>query len=62
METILFSIKYGGISHDGRTNTWNVLCKSCSKWFSPPTTIMATQTIECPKCQQQETINYNNVD
>jgi len=62
METEQFTINYKGLSRDYRTNEWSFKCKSCKKSFEPATTVMATQTVECPKCGKGELVNYNNLE
>jgi DNA-directed RNA polymerase subunit RPC12/RpoP len=62
METFNFEIRYKGISRDLRTNEWEFKCKKCKKYFSPVSTVFATQQVECPKCGIMETINYNELN
>lgn len=60
METNKFkNINPVGLSRDLRTNRWKITCKSCNKTFEPATTMLAKQVVECPKCFNTETINYN---
>jgi hypothetical protein len=58
-----FRYSFGGNSRDLRTNVWNVTCLKCGKYFTPETTMLATQTIVCPniKCKETEVVNYNNL-
>jgi hypothetical protein len=62
-ETKNFKLRTNSFSDDLRTNVWQVLCNKCGKWFSPPTTMMAVQLVECPnkKCDNSEIINYNEL-
>lgn len=60
-ETGKFKLYLKGLSDDYRTNKWVASCKKCDKWFDIPTTMMAVQYVECPKCREGETINYNNL-
>jgi len=62
-ETKNFKLKTSNLSYDLRTNVWQVHCNKCGKWFSPPTTMLATQLVECPskKCGNSEIINYNEL-
>jgi len=59
MQTDKFKYSLAGLSHDKRTNVWSFVCLKCNKDFRPQTTMMATQSVECPKCGQTEIINYN---
>jgi hypothetical protein len=62
-ETKNFTLRPIGSSDDLRTNVWRVYCNKCGKWFSPPTTMMAVQLVECAnnKCDNSEIINYNEL-
>lgn len=62
-ETKNFKLITTNLSIDLRTNVWQIQCKKCGKWFSPPTTIVAVQLVECTtrKCNNSETINYNKL-
>jgi hypothetical protein len=55
-----FIISYSGSSRDQRTNSWDITC-NCGKYFSPLTTMLALQEVECPKCGYTEIINYNKI-
>ena len=63
-ETKNFKLKTTSLSNDLRTNVWQAQCKKCSKWFTPPTTMMAIQLVECStnKCNNNEIINYNELE
>jgi Zn finger protein HypA/HybF involved in hydrogenase expression len=54
-----FKVRLIGSSRDLRTNRWELTCKKCNKSHEPETTLLALQHIECPKCNEDETINYN---
>ncbi len=58
----IFTVRYAGGSSVGRANVWNITC-DCDKkgFFSPPTTLFATQQVTCRKCGKSETIDYNYV-
>ena len=62
-ETKNFTLRPISSSDDLRTNVWRVHCNKCGKWFSPPTTMMAVQLVECTskKCDNSEIINYNEL-
>ncbi|MBB5143912.1 hypothetical protein HNQ38_002012 [Desulfovibrio intestinalis] len=47
-----------GLSRDGRTNRWKIIC-ACSAEILPPTTICATQQVECNKCGAIISADYN---
>lgn len=47
-----------GLSKDGRTNRWKILCK-CGHEMFPQTTIRATQQVECNKCGAIISADYN---
>lgn len=51
-----------GLSRDGRTNRWEITCPKCGKVFEPRTTMLATQSMECPKrsCGAEMVANYNS--
>ena len=55
-----FEYKCVGWSSDKKANLWRVMC-SCKKVFNPPTTMLSTQSVECPKCGKREVVNYNEV-
>lgn len=63
-ETKNFKLTTINLSDDLRTNVWQAQCKKCGNWFSPTTTMMATQLIRCDskKCDNSETINYNKLE
>ena len=61
-ETEKFHVTCIGRSRDNRTNKWSAKCKKCGKWHEPPTTMLASQRITCPKCNEEEVINYNNLE
>ena len=54
-----FELRIAGASADKRTNRWKAKCLSCGKEHEPPTTLLANQDIECPKCAAIEVVNYN---
>jgi DNA-directed RNA polymerase subunit RPC12/RpoP len=58
-ETEKFKYYFEGNGDFWHTNKWNFECKRCTKEFIPSTTIMAKQNVQCPKCGQEELINYN---
>lgn len=60
-ETENFKVTYIGLSNDLRTNKWSVTSKCCNKTYEPPTTILPSQLLVCPKCGIKELINYNNL-
>lgn len=47
-----------GLSRDGRTNRWKIIC-ACRAEILPPTTICAKQRIECKKCGAIIWADYN---
>jgi DNA-directed RNA polymerase subunit RPC12/RpoP len=53
------TIRPVGLSHDYRTNCWEAKCE-CGKFWRPPTTMYATQEIECPKCGRRYVARYND--
>ena len=61
-ETEKFHVTCIGLSNDCRTNKWRVYCKKCGKSHDPSTTMFASQRVVCPKCNEEEVINYNNID
>jgi uncharacterized OB-fold protein len=62
-ETEKFIVTHVSSSYDLRTNVWSMKCKKCGRRFTPSTTMFARQTVSCPNknCNQQETINYNEL-
>jgi peptide subunit release factor 1 (eRF1) len=50
-----------GLSNDHRANRWEITCPKCGNTFSPQTTRLATQWMECPKrkCAAEMEANYN---
>lgn len=56
-----FHISISGLSADGRTNRWTASCLKCKKVFNPPTTMLSSQQISCPKCGEEEVIYYNEL-
>lgn len=58
-----FVVTLVGLSHDQRTNRWSVTCRHCGATHTPPTTMLAWQTLECPKrrCEATEVVNYNEL-
>lgn len=50
-----------GASPDRRTNKWQITCLKCNKEFIPPTTMLAKNTVECPKCESTMIIDYNEL-
>jgi phage terminase large subunit GpA-like protein len=50
-----------GLSSDYRTQRWRVVCPKCGHTFSPRTTMLSTQLIDCPKakCGTVLFANYN---
>jgi len=52
-------LDYIGLSQDGRTNRWRVTC-DCGNTFSPQTSLMAKQTVICPKCSANMFCDYND--
>jgi predicted nucleic acid-binding Zn ribbon protein len=52
------TLTYVGRSSDARTNRWAVVC-DCGKRFEPVTTMYATQTVVCPKCNAELFCDYN---
>lgn len=54
------TIRCVGGSRDGRTNVWAITC-GCGHIFNPPTTMLATQLVKCPKCHYEQAINYNEL-
>lgn len=53
--------RFIGASSDGRTNRWQVTCPACGNQFSPQTTRMSTQELDCPKnkCGASMAAYYN---
>jgi hypothetical protein len=60
-ETVKFKLRLCGLSRDQRTNSWECTCKACGKSYKPATTMLAGQTITCPKCNESEYVNYNEL-
>jgi hypothetical protein len=54
------TIRCIGPSHDFRTNRWRVNCE-CGNTFDPCTTMLSTQTFECPKCRRGYIADYNAI-
>lgn len=50
---------YLGHSSDRRTNAWR-LTLPCGHDATPPTTMLASQLVSCPKCTKEFWINYND--
>lgn len=50
-----------GASSDHRTNQWRIAC-GCGNAWKPPTTMMATQLVECQKCGAAQVVDYNADD
>jgi peptide subunit release factor 1 (eRF1) len=50
-----------GLSSDHRTNRWEITCPKCGNAFSPQTTRLSTQWMECPKrkCGAEMEADYN---
>lgn len=46
------------LSCDQRTNVWRLQCP-CGATWNPPTTMLAQQWVECPKCEAGEVVDYN---
>lgn len=55
-ETVL---RHVGPSIDRRTNVWEVTPDCGHKPFKPPTTMLAHQIVECPRCGKQWRADYN---
>ena len=55
-----FELRIAGASADRRTNRWKAKCVGCGKEHEPPTTLLAKQDVECPKCGAIEIVNYND--
>lgn len=51
-----------GFSSDNRTQRWDVVCPACGKAFTPVTTMLSTQTFECParRCGVSLLARYND--
>jgi hypothetical protein len=49
------------LSSDGRTQVWKVICPVCGADFTPPTTMLSRQEIDCPKrkCLARLIADYN---
>lgn len=60
-ESVKFFIRLCGLSRDLRTNSWEFTCKKCGKVHKPHTTMMADQCVTCPKCEEREIVNYNDL-
>lgn len=60
MKTEKFKYSVRSLSRDLRTNVWDFTCLKCNKNFSTETTVLAVQKVTCPKCGEQEVINYND--
>ena len=61
-----FIVRLAGLSYDQRTNRWSVTCRHCGVTHTPPTTMLAWQTLECPgtrrkDCGILESVNYNEL-
>ena len=52
------SLRYIGLSRDQRANQWEFSC-TCGYRHEPPTTRLAVNTIDCPKCARKWLVNYN---
>ncbi len=51
-----------GLSADGRTQRWRVVCPQCGTAFEPGTTLRAHQHLTCPqnKCDAEMIAHYND--
>lgn len=51
-----------GLSSDGRTNRWRIVCPKCGATFRPATTMFSVQTLTCPKakCGASMVAKYND--
>jgi hypothetical protein len=54
-----FLVSLSGLSRDLHTNRWSVTSKCCNENFTPKTTMMRYQTVQCPKCKKEECLDYN---
>lgn len=54
------AVRWAGHSSDWRANRWSITC-SCKKTFSPISTRLRTQDIQCPKCGREFTLDYNAI-
>ena len=50
--------RYLGLSIDGLTNRWELICECGTKW-KPTTTMIRCRLEECPKCGVEEIVDYN---
>lgn len=48
-----------GTSPDRRTNVWQIIPDCGHTPFKPPTTLLAHQQVECPRCGKSWGVNYN---
>ena len=46
-------------SDDGRTNIWHITPPCGHAPFSPPTTMLSCQRVECPRCGISAVAEYN---
>lgn len=53
------AMKAVGISSDGRTIVWRITPPCCGKSFTPSTTRLSWQIVECPACGKQWAADYN---
>lgn len=51
-----------GFSSDNRTQKWRVVCPACGHEFTPPTTMLSTQTFDCARkrCGARLLARYND--
>lgn len=54
-----WQLKHIGRSFDNRTNVWRITPPCGHTPFSPPTTMLSWQRVECPKCGMQAAADYN---
>lgn len=50
-----------GLSTDLRTNRWEITPGCGHKRFNPPTTMYATQFVQCDTCGAEAIANYNDM-
>lgn len=61
MSALKAKLRYSGLSRDGRTNRWYATCPHCQEEFTPPTTRMSRDLLDCPKskCGKPMVADYN---
>lgn len=50
-----------GLSHDQRTHRWRLVCAfpDCGHEWEPPTTMFRSQSLTCPRCGGNQSVDYN---